>query len=458
MTKPIHLAAAAERLWSTAAGDAGHLASQIPERIAVPPTPEYALARRIPLPAGHPFDTGALSARIDGIVLDRARALDAARSSHRTGPDRVTLTAVLPSIGLRGRYFISARRDPRSPLDSGGDLMPRFQSAVGGAEGYVDQARDQRTRLMQTANGQALVSTYNEHNERYEEAFQYDSALQTAWVASGATAQMASETSAAVAADNAVNPSSHVPNGATYNGNTFAQQINVAVSTMLRDPSFDPFGGAPPDPASPYTKAALAALSFGKAVGATGNTKSQVVEMKPSQVLTSVDNHTGALPTTTVAELAAIIGQGQSPAMRAMRAVPAEPSGPTIELDDDDRARIRWLVDNAMRARADARAQHPVEIFTGSVEAQLTDARVVAEVSVTPQGIRLISASTELAPFALDLDDSLWTGPAGVIARRRLAGASFIRSLVRDAVAHRLAAAVGAAAVNALGAAVGSGV
>lgn len=457
MTRSIHLAAAAERLWS-AAGEAGHLASQIPERIDVPPTPEYALARRVPLPAGHPFDTGALSARIDGIVLHRARTLDAARSSHRTGPDRVTIIAVLPSIGLRGRYFISARHDPRAPLDSGGDLMPRFQATVDGAEGYVDQARDQRTRLMQTANGQALVSTYNEHNERYEEAFQHDSALQTAWVASGATAQMASETSSAVAADNAVNPSGRTyPNGATYNGNAFAQQINVAVSTMLRDPSFDPFGGDPPDPASPYTKAALAALSFGKAVGATGNTKSQVVEMKPSQVFASVGNHTGGLPTTTVAELAAIIGQGLSPAMRAMRAVPAGPSGSTIELDDDDRARIRWLVENAMRVRADARTQHPVEIFTGSVEAEITGARVVAEVSVTPQGIRLISATTELAPFVLDLDDSLWAGRAGAIARQRLAGASFIRSLVRDAVAHRLAAAVGAAAVNALGAAVGSG-
>jgi hypothetical protein len=416
-------------------------------------TPAYPLARTLPMPPDHGYETGALSFRMVDLQLHGMRDIDVERWSREINEDRVRVKLELKSLILQGRYSLEVKPDPIVDLDTAGNLMDlpleARQPAPAGAEPgeptldsqqeeWLDQARDQRTRLNQTPNGQKLMGLYNEHNETYNDVFRNYPALTTVWRAGGATKEMAADTSDAVKNDTVINsPEKRYTGNVTYNGNAFAQQLNVAAACVYADPHFNPMTGPPPG--SKYFAAAKAALAFGKAVNSsTNNRKDSVHEMTPSQVHSTAQQHSGTLPDVSDQEaMMAILSSSIGPGG-------ADENGDAgwIRVDEEDRTRIRFLHDAIMKQKAEDAAIVGQPLFEGECRARIDGVKATIELAMEDGSrggqVRALSASVELPAFGLDIDDSQWTGEVGRIARQRLERMYFIRSLLHDSIVDHL--------------------
>ncbi len=437
----------------------------IADPLRVDDTPAYPLARTVPMPEDHAYETGAISFRMADLALSGLARLDQERSDASTDGDRIKLKLVLDGIRLDGRYSLDVKPDPIIKVDTAGNLMdlppevcdPRAGGSdtdPGGAldpqkEQWLDQAREQRTKLSQTDNGQKLLGLYGEHNETYDNVFRTNTALVPLWQNGGVTRDMASDTSTAVQANGVVNSSDKTyANGNTYNGNAFVQQLTVASACVWTDPDFDPATGPPPG--SKFWDAAKAALSFGKGVNQnTGNSKDNVNEMTPTAVYGTVDSAPPTLPAVADTEMGQVIAMGVTPGGADEEPVDLG----WIVVDEETRQRLHGLYEATMRQKAEDASIVGVPFFTGSCQASLDRIEATLELAVetTPEGLRVraLSADVDLPAFELDLDDADWSGEIALIARNRLDRMYFIRSLLHQSIAARLRGALLAAAEGA---------
>jgi hypothetical protein len=434
-------------------------------------TPNFPLAFQSKLPAGFAGEYGNIGIQFTDFTVSGVEtfALDASRTA--TEGDRVRLGVRWDRLAVTGQYRVTAKATPRITLDTGGGMMDvedddevREAGAPGDApidpterEAMLNRARDQRTRLMDDPNGQQLMSKYNEHNEVYNTVFVTSPAARGAWAADGATKAMAEHTHVALdpkAVDSVVvNPpaeqSRFGKKQVTYNANAWNQQLQIAVNTISSDPNFDPFDpDAKPDPNSKFTKASLAALTFGNGVQQTGNTRDQTNPMNSTQVYGAVK--TGEKPReSTVDELSNLIQQGSQPG-GAAAAVAL--SRDWRVLDEQDRRLVRRQLFAVAREHAE-RASTPVEtLWSGGCKAAFSGALGSIEFELKNGALHFASVQTRLPAFELDIDDSLWEGELATLTRERLADIAFLRSLICDRIqcglADRLAEAARKAQAN----------
>ncbi len=432
-----------------------HLESQIRAALAASPAQlllgaidDVPLAFHVPLP-DQPFGNGHLSIRFDQLALSglgEARVACAARAGGATA------TVRWPRALLTGAYAVTALPAPRIDLDTGGTMLDGDDDIEPGGGGggqeppldpatrdaMLDNARAQRTRLMDQPNGQQLMSHYDEHNEIYNTVFVASAAARGAWAANGATKEMALDTHAAVGANGTVNDPTRTygTKQVSYNENAFNQQLQIVVNTVAADPHFDPFDpNAKLDPDSPYTKASLAALTFGNAVGQTGNSKTTTTPLQRDAVYGAVQTGTAPTP-ATVDELQNIISQGAQSGGAA--AAVAAARGWRI-LDEDDRAKVRRYLHLAAEERAERMTRPRLVLWAGACGAELLDVEAEVEVAAGPDGPRLTACAIRLPAFGFAIDDAAWTGAAAEVARQRLARLYFVRSLIADHVQAALA-------------------
>lgn len=394
--------------------------------------------------------------RLDGLdALGEARWLDDGTDSAR----RLELT--WPAWTLTGECAVEARPEPAIRLDSGGGLMevPWDRRLEGGGDGgepgmdpqkeeWLDHAREHRTRLSGTPNGQALVELYGQHSKVLEQTFRENEALKPLWVAEGATREMSAHTDTSLRAGDVVNPTDKLfVNGANFNVNAVTQQLNVAAACVLTDPGFD-FEQGPP-PGSPYWEAAKAAMGFGMAVETTGNTKQQTNPMTGDAVYDSIHAHDGGLPEVSDEQMGDVMAVGAGLGG-------ADSSGDLgwTFIDEDDRARLRTLVQGEMQRRAAGAIGAAQSLFSGACRAELPGMR--AQVTVhTPMGRAIgpgdLEVEFDIAPYALDIDDAHWTGEVAGVARRRLVAMYFLHNLFHEAVMGQALAVVKATAADVLG-------
>lgn len=428
---------------------------QLADPLPLPDSPAYPLARTVAMPEDHPYDTGAVSFRLAGVSIEGVSALDTSRSRIDTGGDTIRLDLGLGTLHIRGLYAIETKPDPVIDLDTGGDLSDLSEEAslaAGAAEpppppdpqkeAWLDQARDQRTRLSQTPNGQAALATYDQHNEVYDQAFRLFGPLRANWRDNGNTKDMAADTSAAIGANGVVNDPSktYAKGGAagTYNFKAFLQQLNIAVATAMLDPNVAK--GLDPDPNSPFWGAAKAALAFGKGVNQnTGNAKANIQPMKAEEVYGTVDNHSGPPPSVSDGEASTII-LGTPPPGGADAAELG-----WIQIDEHDRAHIENLRAAIFRQLAEDAKVTGVPLYQGTCEATLTGAAACVEISIDEHGAYRVATKIDLPAFDFTLADEQWRGALGALVRQRLEQMYFVRSLLHDAISDRLGGAVSSA-------------
>jgi len=423
------------------------------KKITFNDSPSFPLAMNTEMPEGFLFNKGHISFNLSQLGI-RSMSQAALESNMRSSGDHdaTHLTLSFKDITLHGAYTINAKYAPEIELDTAGTMMewndPYFAPAAAGAnesdipdeqkQAYLDQAREQRTRLMDKPNGQKLMEVYNEHNEVYNGAFQGNGLLRRFWKARGATAEMAADTSEAVKNDGVINQKDkRYKNRLSYNANAFTQQLNVAVASVMAQPGFDIYK---PIEENKYTSAGLAALSFGKAVNATGNNKSQTTELTSEQVHASVDNNSPDMPQTSLDELGNVVQQGMGSGGAAEE---ARDKG-WIVLDEEDREHLRYFITGSLNEKEEAAGRQPIQLWIGRCEAILKNVSVKIKIMHgAPSEVDI-----DLPAFDFDVDDRSWSGKTADLVRERLSQIYFVRCLIHDQVLTRIKSVIQASVAN----------
>ncbi|NEW06833.1 hypothetical protein GK047_12510 [Paenibacillus sp. SYP-B3998] len=426
-------------------------------KLSMPDSPAYPLARTVQMPEGFSYPTGTVGFRLKDLFVEAAGPYVTGTEPGEENSASLKLRLVLDRVQLTGRYVLEVKPDPVVTLDTAGNLMDLpevscrpLAAGSGGdedpvdpqVEQWLDQAREQRKRLMDTDNGIKLIDLYNEHNEVYEQVFRESQAMKTTWQQGGVTRAMSADTSEAIDGNSDINDKlykrSDTGEAVSYNAHSFTQQLAVAMNTVMTDPSFDPFE-ADSVPQGKYLEASKAALAFGKAVKTTGNDKKNVNPLKPQDVLATVDNHQGSLPTVKDEEVVNLLQQGAGPGGSGSDGN----LGWTV-LDEEDRSMLRNLYEANLKERAEKGKFAGVPLFEGVCEAFIgcVEADVHISVEQTTEGekehLLIPRVVVDVPAFALDLDDAHWYGAVGEVATERLEGMHFIRSLLYNAIVDRL--------------------
>lgn len=415
-------------------------------------TPTLPLAYNEKMPTSYDFDHGNINFAfqkfkckgIENIVIDWDK-------SNLTSATEQQLILTFKQLQLDGKYVVSAHETLISDLDTAGTMLPIADSldfvprAAGADEGsgafspdekevFLNQAREQRTRLMETDNGQKLMSTYKEHNETYNELFKENQALRTAWKGNGATAEMSKDTSKALKNNDVVNPDktkkTYGVKNASYNANAFTQQTNVAFASFVK---------AKNKRNSKYWHAGKAALGFGKSVSTTGNTKKKITELKGDEVFDSINDPNAKPPKVSDREGINVLFQG----MGDGGAVAEARSNDWIVLDEEDRKNTRALYQAMLLEEAAKSKRTELTVWQGPCYAAISNAEAAITLnwSKAKEGTVTIQESDitiTLPGFEFELDDSKWKGVLATKVRDRMAKLFFVRSLLHSQISEYL--------------------
>ncbi|MGJ4748003.1 hypothetical protein ACQV5M_16715 [Leptospira sp. SA-E8] len=417
-------------------------------KVVLPSSPAYPLARIVEMAESWAYPRASIAFRFEEMIISGFEnfRIDPAQFTDKT----IRFRILLEELFLSGKYTVETKPDLIPELDTAGNLSELSLGSdtpqEGGGdsetdpdpqkEAWLDQAREERDRLSSTNNGQKLLGAYNEHNETYDEVFKTYKALTNAWRAGGATKEMASDTSGALKSDEVINSSTKkYVGGVTYNGNAFAQQLNVAAACLYADPNFNEETGPPQG--SKYWEAAKAALSFGKGVGdTTGNQKAKVKEMKPSEVHSSVDSHSGELPSINDSDVGQVLAATDlGPGGRGEGQIPD-----WLDLDEEDRERLRNLKHAILKEKAENSDLFGLPLFQGELNAKIRGSFI--SVFLHFQEGRDIpevhDMKVSMPAFLIEIDDSNWSGIPGKIVRERLENTSFIQNLLYSSFSENI--------------------
>ncbi|MFI2189885.1 hypothetical protein [Streptomyces sioyaensis] len=416
-----------------------------PEPLYLADTPGYPLARTVEMPETVDYPTGALSIRL-GALQVRAEG----RPEAVAGEDA---TYRIPALVLTGRYALDARPDEIRDLDTAGNLRPLSEEArqptlpAGSRieapheppdpdtlKKWRDRADAHRTKLMQTDNGRKLLTEYGANNESYYGIFDGSSSvsgtLRKTWRKDGVTRRASEHTYGTTDPSMSDGPQPKVNDwkdperpGTTYNGHAFGQQLAVGTALALEAENIR---ATDPDKADQYVAAAGAATSFSKAVTeSTGNKSDATNPMTQQDIYTTVDQHSGVVPTTSPEEIARYAALASGAYAVAAEDEPED----WLPLTDNQRSLIQEFGRNVYHDEAREQPQAIDTLHQGDCSARLDDVRVTLDPDRA-------DATVTLPALTLHIDDASWQGPAGEVARERLRTMRFVQELLRDAVSE----------------------
>ncbi|WP_424101149.1 hypothetical protein [Moorena producens] len=419
-------------------------------------TPAFPLALNVKMPETHELDNANLTFRFYDFYCSSSGAIQVAPSeSDHSGYRKMKIS--IEQIDIVGRYAIEAIEVPAIDLDLGGTLMP-FNSEfnkprpAGANEGtgvfndqqkdeYLDQAREQRTRLMDTPNGQQLMGVYDAHEEVYTEMFESSNSVRRTWQQGNVTADMASHTSDAIKQDATINPSPNEKKFGQgffrlgYNNNALIQQISLATACMAAAKQTESLPNDSDIPDNKYGQAALAASNFKEAVATTGNTQNDTTPMTASEVYTSVNDHSGDVPQMTIAELNNMQSQSMGPGGGAAAIAEAKEKGWYV-LSEAERTQMRSMMDRCYAEFCALDERKPLPLWEGTCSTSICGTEIF--VLFSEDTSEVIVEQVELPVFDFELDDSQWQEEAAEIARKRLSQIHFVRSLLHTQISKSL--------------------
>ncbi|NKB45071.1 MAG: hypothetical protein GKS03_12415 [Alphaproteobacteria bacterium] len=391
------------------------------------------------------FDSGEIRIELSGIASKPLQIISVGRADIKAGTGTIALA--LGPIELGGQYRIFAIDQPNVDLDTGGNLMQTSGMPNLGdpdpltVEQYnqLKQARDQRSKLEGTTNGAALVSSFNQHNEAYNQIFQTNSSLRANWQGDGATAEMATHTSSVISPSIAATPTegsvaatdgiinskttTYGTKNYTYNHNAFQQQSLLYVALK---------GASTTD----NDAAAKAVSVFADAItDDTDNTQTVTTEMTETSVYDVID-------TAPLSKFAAAMGADPLPHHLAMvRIAKKEYSAEDLDIlkgrgyDPTDQF-IGKMQDVYAESVRQSKPENQADLWLGPISASLPASQY--EFTFRDQGDGVVSTildRNDLPVPDLQIDDTVWSGLAGDIARKRFSRVHFIRGLIAKRIA-----------------------
>ncbi|WP_282126777.1 hypothetical protein [Marinifilum flexuosum] len=411
-------------------------------------TPFYPLAFHSEMPEEVDFENGHLSFRFNDFSLE-AKNINLIEEDCKFTNDSIHLSIKMDEVLLKSFYEINAQQANKITLDTGGNMreLDESYSREAGAESgnvtplspteinnMVTQARDQKTPIQATYHGPTLMTSYNEHSESYNTAFVTSSSLRTLWADGGSTTEMSRDTCDALTNKTVVNSKiKKYPNGLTYNFSAAQQQVNVSMALQIMAIKAKNEGNKVLE--AKYTAAAKAAAEFKQTTNDTGD-GSQPANMTGEEVYQHLDNKSAKIKKMSDAEYKNLLDQANSDESKEGGANEEAIKNGWKVLTDDERKLMRhrmFLFSEEMMALKDIK---PELLWQGDCTADLSgaEASVSLNYDESNSNWRVSKSEVTLPAFALELDDSFWTGKTAEIVRDRLSNISFVKSLLQSKI------------------------
>lgn len=264
----------------------------------VPASGSFQLMKSDNLISWLPVKSGYVGIRFSNVMISDMHNVTNGGLTYKDETDsKGTIKAKIgvPAITVSGSYTLVATGLAECALDTAAVLPMPFKDRIPGTaepvgtDDYLDEARNQRTKLWQTKNGGLLMDKFYDHNEVYNYSFQNNKGLKNSWVQPANQHFMGTTYQASKDPNVPVNGNVYMDgeNGATnYNTNAFNQKLAVAYAAFG-------YGKNPPEKCNitkeQFNAAGQAALQFEGFVSETGNTSRNTVPMTVNQVYGTIE-------------------------------------------------------------------------------------------------------------------------------------------------------------------------
>lgn len=410
-------------------------------------TPFYPLAFNTIMPKEVDFENGHLSFRFKDFIIEGLHHFKIKSNDQNENEIKIGLS--FNEAKLKATYEINSKYTQKINIDTAGNLQELDDSHAKAAgaddekvapltqeeiDEMVTQARAQKKPIQGTYHGPTLMSTYNKHNESYNTAFATFPMLRTLWAKGGITTQMSRDTSSALNNGTVVNSSTKkYANGIGYNYNAAGQQVNISMA--LGALALDASKKGNKALADKYMAAAMASSSFKENVDATGN-GSEPANMTGKQVYATLDDKSAKMKEISPEQYKNMLDQANDESSKDGGADEEALKNGWRVLRNDERKMMRermFLFQEELMAIKDIKSEL---LWSGDCIADLqgTEAILTFTFDNAKSDWKLTNTSISLPGFALELDDSFWTGNAAKIVRKRLTSIHFVKSLLKSKV------------------------
>jgi len=414
------------------------------KNIELKDTPLYPLAFHAKMPENADFENGHLSFKFKDFSINGLEATTLAQNACTRKKNRIHMTLRMDQLQLKARYEIYSKFADRITMDTGGNLM-EFDESYSREAGTSDndvqplspteidtmvtQARDQKPKIQGTYHGPSLLSRYNEHSESYNSAFVVSANLRQAWASGGITTQMSRDTHDALNDGTIINDKTY-SNNLSYNGNAGTQQSNVAIA--LKVMALKAKSEKNEVLEQKYNAAAKSAASFQNQV----NPNDSAPKSTGADVYKKLNDKSETIEEMSDEEFKNMMDQASDDNSKdGGAAAEARKNGWRV-LKEEERKSIRERLFLFQEELLKLQNVEPELLWTGDCHASLhgAEATITLDYNESASQWDAKECDVTLPAFAIDIDDSFWTGKTADVVRERLASIHFVKSLLQTKI------------------------
>lgn len=417
-------------------------------QVSLKDTPFYPLAFHTEMPENVGFDNGHVSFRFHDFNINGLDTLELNTELCKTDKNKLHIALRWKDISLKAKYEVKATYASRINLDTGGNMQELDESfaKAAGAETnngvaplspdeidtMVTQARAQKDPINGTYHGPTLMASYYKNNESYNTVFCTSARLRALWSNGGVTTQMSRDTSSALSASAPINNNTY-SNGQDYNHNSFQQQVNVSIALyVLANASTK---GSPQY--QQYMTAAGDSSNFSSTIQTNlGNNSADIPTMTGTDVYNTLNDKTKTPQVTNMREFINGMDQANGDASTSAGADEEATKNGWKILSEQERRDIRERIFLFREELMADKSTHFDMLWSGDCHTELKGAEATMTLTYNDEKAdwKITESNLKFPAFAVEVDDSMWTGKIADVVRERLASMHFVKSLLQSKI------------------------
>ena len=193
------------------------------------------LLRHVTMPKHALFDEASIAIRCTEVSFPEG--IKVKQRTHLETEKSIVTSFELKETPFIVRYKLDANYDPKSEIDVAGNWSVKEKKDPNDSEekeGWLNQARNERTELEKTENGKKLLAEYQKHQKAYNLAFSVKTFADVWNDPDGVTQNMARDTHSALQKGTAVNENSYnsVNGKVSYNKHAFDISYDLQLTLL----------------------------------------------------------------------------------------------------------------------------------------------------------------------------------------------------------------------------------
>lgn len=416
------------------------------DQVSLKDTPFYPLAFHTEIPQSAGFDNGHISFRFHDFNISGLHTLELKSEFCKTDENKLHVALRWQDISLKAKYEVKASYADRINMDTAGNMQEldaSYAKAAGSADNgvtplspteidtMVKQARDQKDPVSATHHGPTLMSSYYQNNESYNTVFVTSSRLRALWSNGGVTTQMSRDTSSALSNNSVINNNTY-SNGSNYNQNAFQQQVNVSIALYALANTYP--SGSPEY--QKYMAAATDSASFSTNVQTLGNSSSNIPPMTGTDVYSTLNDKSQTPQYMSSDEFINNMNQASGDESTSAGAGEEATRKGWKVLSEPERRNIRERMFLFREELMADKNTHFDLLWSGDCHAELNgaEATMVFTYNEEKAAWKVSESDVKFPAFAVEVDDTMWTGKVADIVRERLSSMHFVKSLLQNKI------------------------